>query len=101
MRHLGYTRVREGEPVSAAVRNNVRALIQELDEEAWHIQDSLAEGDSEEDYARAFCEARAVNAVLYALDEPSFEATLECAYETQAARDDLPGLRRTIKLALA
>ena len=92
--------LRRGERPTAVTRDGIRRLIDELDEKAWDIQEESAEPDSEEGYVRAFRDARAVNAVLYALDDPSSEATTECAYEAQAARGDLDGLRRLIRSAM-
>ena len=93
--------LRHGERPTAEVRDGVNALVEELDTIAWDVQHRLAESDSQEEYDRAFCRARAVNAIWYASEEPIAEMVLDCAYEAENAREDVDGLRHLVRSLIA
>lgn len=69
----------------ANLRSQVAALVEELDERAWTIQDQVDAGaQSQQDYFTAFAAARAAASVLAALDADPEQAALDSAYEAQA-----------------
>ena len=72
-------------------------LVYELDLIQWEIRELWKENQAgEEDYVKAFYEARAANAVYYALQPISQLAAVESTYEAIAATDDLPTLEKLI-----
>lgn len=67
-------------------RDEVEALVQELDEQAWKIQARVHSGRLQEDeYLRAFRKARAASSVAFAMDPDPQTAAMEAVYEAQAA----------------
>ena len=89
--------LREGRIGTSPERDALSALVDELDEIAWDIQDATELGDAtESSYGEAFARARAASAVLSALDADPFRAAADSLYETQAAVGDLRGLLATL-----
>jgi hypothetical protein len=84
------------------LRTQVAALVEELDERAWAIQDQVEAGaQTQHDYLTAFAAARAAAAVLAALDTDPEQAALESAYEAQAATADITPVHDAVHAALA
>lgn len=80
-------------------RAELKALIDELDEAAWDLQDEVEAGNTDQaNYLAAFGRARAAMALWFALDSDPLEAAMEAAYEAEAATDDQL-LRREIAAA--
>jgi hypothetical protein len=85
--------LREGRFGSSPERDALSALVDELDEIAWDIQDATELVDAtESSYGKAFARSRAASAVLSALDADPFRAAADSLYETHAAVGDLRGL---------
>lgn len=77
------------------------ALTDRLDNLAWDIQEEVDEGRAEQaEYLEAFRRARAVNAVVFALDGDAREAALEAAYEAEAATENLSQIRNIVNEVL-
>jgi hypothetical protein len=73
------------------------ALTERLDELAWDIQEEVDDGQTEEaEYIEAFRRARAVSAVVFALDADPQNAALEAAYEAEAATENLDLIRSIV-----
>jgi hypothetical protein len=91
------TVIRDEEEPSEALRLRLETLVQSLDDEQWTLQDKvdLSEATKEEHLA-AFGRARAVNAVLCALEPDPLTAAAEATYEAIAATDDKVGIRDLI-----
>jgi hypothetical protein len=80
-------------------RAALKALVDELDEAAWDLQDEVEAGRPDQaDYLAAFGRARAAMALWFALDGDPLEAAMEATYEAEAATDDRL-LRREIAAA--
>lgn len=85
-----------GEGVHAATM-----LTDRLDDLAFDLQDEVDEGTAEHaEYLAAFCRARAVSAVAFALDADPRNAALEAAYEAEAATEDLNLIRNIVNEVL-
>jgi aminopeptidase N len=70
-------------------RAALKALVDELDEAAWNMQDEVEAGQADQaDYLAAFGRARAAMALWFALDGDPLEAAMEAAYEAEAATDE-------------
>ena len=84
---------RGGAPVAADVRAAVTSLLFALDQRQWHLQDLVEEGrEAPARQAVAFAQARACNAVEYALAEDPLTAALEATYEALVAVGDVTGV---------
>jgi hypothetical protein len=84
----------------AVAREALRALVDELDEGGWNLQDQVEEGNaSNDDYLRAFGKARAASALYEATGEDPHLAALEAVYEAWMVVDD-PGELRSIVVAV-
>jgi len=81
------------------VRSRVEAVVRKYDEQQWGLQED-GQGDSPA-YSDAFEKARAANALYYALDPDPWLAATRAIYDTEAATEDLPGLRREVLSGLA
>jgi hypothetical protein len=96
------TAIRDG---AAGDRNECSAVslvVEELDEKAWDIQESVDEGTQpQEAYLEAFRMARAAESIGFALEVNPLQAALEAVYEAQAAVSDLEAIRTAISPALA
>jgi hypothetical protein len=78
-----------GEYGASSAREDVERLVEELDEEAWRLQDEAEQqGGGMEEYLACFSRARAAAAVWFGLGEDATTAALEAAYEAQAAIGD-------------
>jgi hypothetical protein len=68
----------------------MQALVDELDEAAWEIQERVHSGRLPKDeYLQAFRKARAASAVAFALEPDPRTAALEAVCEAQSAAGDL------------
>lgn len=86
----------------ATAHTIVEQITNELDEQAWDIQDLVDAGAaSQEAYEEAFRKARAAAAVGYALDPDPRASAFEAVYEAQAAVVDLAAVRMAVALAIA
>jgi hypothetical protein len=93
----GLTALRESHVGPSPERDSLKALVDELDERAWDIQDLADDGNAtQEQYLEAFALARAASAVWFALDGDALQSALECVYEAQAAKGDLAGVRQVL-----
>ena len=92
--------LRRGAVGDAESRSRILDVVEELDERAWSIQESMTESSSDGPYVIVFNQARAANAVWSALDPDPATAAMDAAYEAQAANGDLDGLRRVVLEAL-
>lgn len=82
-------------------RSEIKALVEQLDEEAWDIQDRLDAGaGADPDYLAAFGLARAASAIWYALDVDAHQAAMESVYEAQAVSGELEALRTLVYAVL-
>ena len=91
--------LRAGRFGETAERAALKALVDELDEAAWDLQDEVEAGQADQgSYLAAFGRARAAMALWFALDGDPLEAAMEAAYEAEAATDDRL-LRREIAAA--
>jgi hypothetical protein len=71
------------------VRTELDALVCELDQRAWDIQDEIEQGRAtEEEYLHAFDRARVAAAAFWALDSNPAVAALESAYEAHMVLPD-------------
>lgn len=75
----------EGRGPAIRTQGALTRLAAELDQIAWTIQDSLGDGESDEEYLSAFRRARAVSALSFALEQNVLTAALEATYEAIAA----------------
>lgn len=81
----GLEALTSGRP-SQDARIAVHKAVERLDQVAFEMQVGVDSGGaSEEDYLRAFAQARAAAAVQYALADDPREAAMESMYEAQAA----------------
>jgi hypothetical protein len=72
-------------------REALRAVVDELDEAVWDLQDQIEDGTAlDDDYLRAFGETRAASAVYEATGEDPHLVALEAVYEARMVVDD-PG----------
>lgn len=85
-------RLAAGQWGDGPARDELRALVDELDEAAWDAQDA-----GRPDYLPSFARARAAGALDYALDADPLLAALEAAYEVQAGLGDLPGVTAILR----
>ena len=93
----GLTAARDGRFGDTPERTGIHALAERLDEQQWAIQDRLDAGQAtEEEHLAAFSTARAATALYYALDADAPTATLEAAYEANAATDELAELQTLV-----
>lgn len=84
-----------------AERSAVLALVEELDEAAWDLQDRVEAGTADHaDYLREFARARAAAAVGFAFDRDALVASSEGLYEAFHAVGDASSLRRAVLGAL-
>lgn len=81
----------------SSARAGVTALTNELDEDAWEIQDRVDAGHADpQEYLPGFGRSGAVGSLSFALDEDPVVAAVEAAaYEARAAVDD-GAIRREI-----
>lgn len=87
---------------ASPARDALMALVDELDESAWDLQDEVDAGRApQQEYLDAFSRARAASTVWFALDSDALQSALEALYEAQAARGDLNGVRRRVQELLA
>jgi hypothetical protein len=94
-------RLAKGEYGDTPERHAVQALIEELDEVAWNIQEEVDSGKrSYDDYSKGFAKARAANVAWCALDRDPYNAASETLYEAQHALDDAEELYASIRPAL-
>lgn len=71
------------------LREALQSLAQELDARYWDLHDAHEAGKgSKEEYMAAFAQARAVSAVVCALDPDFVMAALEACYEAHSAFSD-------------
>lgn len=84
-----------------ALRAELVAVVEELDDRAWTLQDAHDAGEAtEHEYLGAFAQARAVAAVVAALHaDPTF-AALEAAYEAHCAFADGSGVLEAVARTL-
>jgi hypothetical protein len=95
--------IRGGAPTTdvAVAREALRALVEELDEAGWDLQDQIEEGAaSDDDYLRAFGQARAASALYEATGNDAHLAALEAVYEARMVVGDPGEIRSTIIAAL-
>jgi hypothetical protein len=75
-------------------RAGLAALVKELDEAAWRLQEQDPNADAA--YLAAFRRARAASALWFALDCDPMTAAKEATYEAQAALQDLGRVRELV-----
>lgn len=80
-------------------RDQLAALVEELDEIAWSIQEA-EEGNASDDYMAAFGRARAAAAVLFAADTDAETAALEAVYEAGSVAFDDAAVEAAVDHAL-
>jgi hypothetical protein len=86
---------------NAYLREKVNGLVEELDNEAWDLQDAWEEGSAKrEEYLLAFAKARSANAVYFALHSSPNIAAAETLYETYYATDNLEELKSIVEQIL-
>ena len=79
-----------GHPVDDGLREDLEALVVELDERAWAAQVAWESGAAPEAaYAEAFARARPAAAVGAALGQEPLSAALDSVYEVQTGTGDL------------
>lgn len=94
--------LRSSQPISAELKHALDTLAQRLDEEYFDLQDAAEESDATEDeWKRAFSQARAVSALVFAFGENAFDAASEAVYEATATVDDNQELLAIVSKALA
>ena len=82
-------------------RNALQALVEELDEAAWDVQDRVEAGTADQAaYVKAFVKARTARAVWYALDPDPLAAAAEATYEASAAIEDPEEVRTAVQGSL-
>lgn len=80
----------------------VSALVDDLDEKAFDLQDRLEAGENVEgEHRLAFARARAAAAVAMAFDRDALHGAFESLYEAHFAVEDPGDLRATVLAALA
>ena len=86
----GLQALQAGDPGDGGLREELEALVAELDERAWAAQEAWESGDAPEAaYAEAFGRARSAAAVVAALGQEPLDAALESVYEVQVGSGDL------------
>jgi hypothetical protein len=71
-----------GKEIRPQQRKQIDALVSDLDDEYFHLQEAAEQGQaSEQAYLRQFAKARAVAALSFACNEDSYEAATEGIYE--------------------
>jgi hypothetical protein len=84
----GITALETGRRGDSSDRESVKEIADELDVQAWGIQDLIESGETtEDDYVAVFDKSRAATALWSALGADALEAALDSVYEAQAARD--------------
>jgi hypothetical protein len=84
------------------VQASVAALVGELDERQWDLQERVDAGEaSPREQVRAFSQARAAAALDLAFNADPVAAAQDVAYEVLAAVDDRDAIRRVVEEHLA
>ena len=93
--------LRKGALSDVAERQEVRRLVQELDQIAWEAQEKAEQGMlPQKAYLEAFFRARAAAAVGFALEPDPRYAAFESVYEAWAATADIDAVRTTVRTAM-
>jgi hypothetical protein len=93
--------LRASQPIPAELKQDLDALTQRLDEEYFDLQEATEDGNaSEEEWKRAFSQARAVSALAFAAGEDAFDAATEAIYEATATVDENEELLAIVLKAL-
>ncbi len=75
---------------AAKHKASLEALLEDLEQVQLRLRKEVNQGQAPlQDYEEAFYQARAVNALLFALDADSFIALTEAAYEAYSITQDL------------
>jgi len=94
--------LRQSMPIAPQVKRQLEALTQRLDDEYFDLQEAAENGTaSEDEWKRAFSQARAASALVFAAGEDAFEAASEAIYEATATVDDNSELVAIVAKALA
>jgi hypothetical protein len=94
--------LRQSNPVAPQVKRELEALTQRLDDEYFDLQEAAENGTaSEDEWKRAFSQARAASALVFASGEDALEAASEAVYEATATVDDNSELIAIVANALA
>lgn len=85
----------------SSLRQELKSYIDQLDEIQWDLKEQVDSGsESLENYLQAFCNARVINALYYALDANPYLAAAESIYEANAATNNLRELEDAIEVIL-
>jgi hypothetical protein len=88
------TVLRNGQFGRTAEQSGVQQLVDELDADAWDLQEKAEVGTVPyQAYSAAFMRARAAASVGFALGSDALSAALEAVYEAHAATDDLDAVQ--------
>lgn len=100
--NLAKKELEESTPVGrSALLIPLKILIDSLDEIQWNLKEQVDLGtETMQNYLKAFCNARAINALYCALDVNPFIAAAESIYEAYAATNDLKTLEESINKIL-
>ncbi|MFB2897465.1 hypothetical protein ACE1CI_31495 [Aerosakkonemataceae cyanobacterium BLCC-F50] len=80
-----------------SLREKIEALVNQLDEIQWDLQEKMDAGEAELSiYLTTFQQARSANSLYFALDADAFNAATESIYEADAATDDLAALKQKV-----
>ena len=82
-------------------RDAIEALLEELDNAAWILQEAAGGGASNPVYLLAFRKARAAGALWSAMDEDPLRAAIEAIYEAHHAIADADALRLLVDKELS
>jgi len=81
--------LRSGGGLSASHQSELEALMSNLDNEYFELQDAAEQGrTTSENYLQKFVQARADSALLFASKDDSFEASSEATHEAAATVND-------------
>ncbi|MFM7038313.1 MAG: hypothetical protein ACKO2L_11390 [Planctomycetaceae bacterium] len=94
--------LRQSKPVAPQVKRDLEALTQRLDDEYFDLQEAAENGTaSEDEWKRAFSQARAASALVFASGDDAFEAASQAIYEATATVDDNSELVVIVAKAMA
>ena len=94
--------LRQSNPVAPQLKRELEALTQCLDDKYFGLQEAAENGTATEDeWKRAFSQARAASALVFASGGDAFEAACEAIYEATATVDDTSELVTIVAQALA
>lgn len=97
----GLLALESGKYGDSPARSKLGALVGTLDENQWHLQEMLEQGQVDQNtHMAAFQRARAASSLYSALDPEPFAAATNSIYESYHATNDLGGLRAAVSTAI-